>query len=118
VWRHPIGGEVSGYNFAAYSVGQTGEGGYANSDNSIQPRCPSSYQLRASEFPSIESPIMFRNTAGPARLLEKKLNTPIACSLLVNGLLLPVTESVYCCLFIVYRVINLFCKDPVNNNAN
>jgi hypothetical protein len=90
---------------AAYWDGQTGVGVYADNDNGIHPRRPSSYRFQASENPSIESPTMSHNTAQPAWLLEKKLNTPIACFFLVKGLLLLVTWSV---LLLICFIAKLF----------
>jgi hypothetical protein len=57
---------------AVYQVGQTGAGGYADSDKGIHPRHPSSHQLWASEIPSVKSPVMSCNMAQAAQLSEKK----------------------------------------------
>jgi hypothetical protein len=43
---------------SAYWVGQTGAGGYADSNNSIHPRRPSSHWLWEGEIPSVESLIV------------------------------------------------------------
>ncbi|CAK9218933.1 unnamed protein product [Sphagnum troendelagicum] len=53
--------KVSGYNpylVRTGSVGQTGTGDYADSNNSIHPRHLSSHRLWASEIPFVESPVM------------------------------------------------------------
>jgi len=76
---------------AVYWVGQTGGGGYADSDNGIHPRRPSSHRLWASEIPSIKSPIMSCNTAQAAQLPEKKTrHSHVVHFFLVTGLLSPV----------------------------
>ncbi len=69
---------------AAYWVGETGGGGYADSDNSIHPRRPSSHRLWASEIPSVKSPVISCNMAQAAQLLEKKLVTPMVFFFLGN----------------------------------
>jgi hypothetical protein len=53
---------------AVFWVGQTGAWGYADSNNSIHPRCLSSHWLWAGEIPSIESLVMSRNTPQAAQL--------------------------------------------------
>ncbi len=43
---------------SVYWVGQTGAGGYVDSNNSIHPRRPSSHQLWVGEISSVKSPVM------------------------------------------------------------
>jgi len=52
-----------------------GAGGYADSDNGIYPRHPSSHWLQVSEIPSVESPVMSHNIAQAAWLPKK--NSPL-----------------------------------------
>jgi len=107
--HHPIGAEVSCYNSNLLHIGSArqAQGGYANGDNSIYPRRPSNYRLRASELPSIESLIMFHNTARTSPITGKQ------------------TQHSHCLFFPSKQaalagcaVINLVSKDPVNNKAN
>lgn len=73
---------------AVYRVGQTGAGGYSDSDKGIHPRHLSSHGLWASEIPSIKSPIMSCDMAQAAQLLgKKKLITPVARFSPITGLL-------------------------------
>jgi hypothetical protein len=59
---------------SVYWVGQTGAGGYVDSNNSIHPRRPSSHWLWEGEIPSVESPIV-SHAAQATWLLEK--NSPL-----------------------------------------
>jgi hypothetical protein len=72
-WHHLIGREVAGHNPYPLCTGlaRWAQEGYGDSDDSIHRKCGRSHQLQAGEIPSVESPVMTRNTAWAGRLCEK-----------------------------------------------